>query len=85
MIRVHCQKGLFVEAKEMLMKMEENGCLPNSVTYNVIVQEFLKQNECRETEVLLEEMVNKGFSPDATTFSMLLSLIPKVGQGLLLF
>lgn len=37
------------------------GYLPNSATYNAIVQEVLKQNKCRETELLLKEMVNSSF------------------------
>ncbi|MFS7958395.1 putative tetratricopeptide-like helical domain superfamily [Helianthus anomalus] len=60
--------------------MEENGCLPNRVTYNVIVQKFLKEKAFQEAEILLEEMISRGFSPDATTFEMLLNQIPSKGQ-----
>ncbi|KAI3808971.1 hypothetical protein L1987_24934 [Smallanthus sonchifolius] len=64
MIRVYCQEGLLVKGKELLRKMEDNGCLPDSVTYNVIVQELLKKNECEEAADFLEEMINQSFMPD---------------------
>ncbi|KAF5800259.1 putative tetratricopeptide-like helical domain superfamily [Helianthus annuus] len=80
MISVHCQQGLFGKAKELLRKMEEKGCLANSVTYNVIVQEFLKEKAFEEAEILLEEMISRGFSPDSTTFEMLLNQIPSTRQ-----
>ncbi|MFS8012705.1 putative tetratricopeptide-like helical domain superfamily [Helianthus anomalus] len=61
--------------------MEENGCLPNSMSYNVLVQELLKKNECQEAEIYLEEMINRGFMPDHATFENLLPWIPNVGKG----
>ncbi|GKC68355.1 putative tetratricopeptide-like helical domain-containing protein [Tanacetum coccineum] len=36
-IHVLFQNGLFDKAKELLKKMEEDGCLPSSGTYNAIV------------------------------------------------
>ncbi|PWA38212.1 tetratricopeptide-like helical domain-containing protein [Artemisia annua] len=80
MVIVHCQQGLFGKAKDLLTKMEENGCLADSVIYNVIVRELLKKNECKEAENHLEEMIDRGFLPDASTIAMLLPLIPSGGQ-----
>ncbi|KAJ0799148.1 putative tetratricopeptide-like helical domain superfamily [Helianthus annuus] len=80
MISVYCQEGLFVKGKKLLRKMEENGCLPNRVTYNVLVRELLKKNECEEAEIYLEEMINRGFMPDDATFENLLPRIPNVGK-----
>ncbi|KAK1409268.1 hypothetical protein QVD17_35794 [Tagetes erecta] len=42
--------------------------------------EFLKQNEFEEAERFLEEMINRGFCPDSTTFSMLLHVTPSIRQ-----
>ncbi|KAI3704979.1 hypothetical protein L1987_75209 [Smallanthus sonchifolius] len=41
---------------------------------------LLKKNEYLEAEIYLEEMINRGFLPDSTTFSMALRLIPNLGQ-----
>ncbi|KAM0069101.1 putative tetratricopeptide-like helical domain superfamily [Helianthus debilis subsp. tardiflorus] len=79
-IRVYCEEGLLVKGKELLRKMEVNGCLPNSFTYNLIVRELLKKNEPGEAEILLEEMINRGFMPDHATFENLLVRIPNVGK-----
>uniref|UniRef100_A0A251UEP8 Putative pentatricopeptide repeat protein n=1 Tax=Helianthus annuus TaxID=4232 RepID=A0A251UEP8_HELAN len=79
-IRVYCQEGLLGKGTELLRKMEVNGCLPDSFTYNVIVRELLKKNEPGEAEILLEEMINRGFMPDHATFENLLVRIPNVGK-----
>ena len=71
-----CQEGLFDEAKELLVRMEECGCVPNVVTYNVVVQGFLKGSQYNEALLLMEKMVGRGFSPDASTISMLKDILP---------
>ncbi|KAM7528284.1 hypothetical protein LguiB_031694 [Lonicera macranthoides] len=71
MINGLCQEGLFDEAKELLMRMEECGSIPDDVTYNVIVQGFLTGSQCSEALLLMEKMVGRGFSPNASTISML--------------
>ncbi|GKC31777.1 putative tetratricopeptide-like helical domain-containing protein [Tanacetum coccineum] len=63
------------KAKELLKRMEDDGCLPNSVTYSVIIQEVLKENELREVEIVLEETIDQGVLPNYTTFLMLLDVI----------
>ncbi|KAK4405831.1 Pentatricopeptide repeat-containing protein, mitochondrial [Sesamum angolense] len=58
-----CREGLIEEAKDLPMKMKNSGCLPNSVTYNVFVQGFLR--EFHEAIPLVEEMNRRRFSPDS--------------------
>ncbi|GKB43431.1 putative tetratricopeptide-like helical domain-containing protein [Tanacetum coccineum] len=60
--------------------MEEDGSLPSSGTYNAIVRELLKKNERQEAENFLDEMINRDFVLDYSIFSMLLPLMPNVGQ-----
>lgn len=62
------------EAVKLLWQMEEKGCLPDSITFNVIIQNLLKENEIHEAIQLLEEMRNRNFSPDEAVTSMLLCL-----------
>ena len=75
MIHRVCHEGFLDEAKECLVKMEKNGCFPDDLTYNTIVREFLKRNRCYEALVLLETMVKRGFSPDASIFPLLLDIV----------
>nr|GEW61157.1 ribonuclease H-like domain-containing protein [Tanacetum cinerariifolium] len=63
------------KAKELLKKMEDNGCVPNSITYRLIIQELLKKNECQDAENLLEEMMNRDF------FNMCIYSPVSVGDG----
>ena len=75
-----CRKGLMDESKELLTRMEENGCFPDGCTYNLIVRGYLKKNESDKAIVLLEKMLAGGFSSDASTISMLMDLLPTRGQ-----
>lgn len=75
-----CEEGLLDETRELLVKMKQNGCLPNDVTFNIIVRGFLKRNRCYDTLVFLEEMIGSGFSPDASSFPMLVDLFSAKGQ-----
>ncbi|KAM7522743.1 hypothetical protein LguiA_012645 [Lonicera macranthoides] len=50
------------------------NCVQNDVTYNVIVQGFLKGSHCYEALLLMEEMVKRGFLADASTISMLVDI-----------
>ncbi|CAN4113753.1 unnamed protein product [Withania somnifera] len=75
MINGFCRTGLFDEAKDILRKMEDNGCLPDNVTYNVVVQGFLKCNKISEMASLIEEMAGRSFSFDASTTGLLVNVI----------
>jgi pentatricopeptide repeat protein len=66
--------GLSNEACELFREMAVNGCLPNSCTYNVIIQGFLRNGDTPNAVRLIEEMVGKGFSADSSTFRMLSDL-----------
>ncbi|KAE9455410.1 hypothetical protein C3L33_12688, partial [Rhododendron williamsianum] len=68
MIRGFCYKGLLNEAKEFFVEMEWNGCFLDGCTYNVIIRGF-KRKKYSEAMALLEEMVAKGFSTNASTAS----------------
>lgn len=75
MINGLCREGLLDEAKELLLKMEETSCIPNYITYNVIVQGFLKSSQCAEAIVLIEKMIERGFSANASTISISVDLL----------
>ncbi|KAM7466427.1 hypothetical protein LguiB_013989 [Lonicera macranthoides] len=56
--------------------MEDNGCFPFDVTYNIIVRGFLKRNQTYEALGLLEKMLESGFSAANSTIEMLVEVLP---------
>ncbi|KAM3704711.1 hypothetical protein ACJW31_03G026300 [Castanea mollissima] len=66
--------GLIDEACELLETMGVNGCSPNDRTYNKIIQGLLQHNETSKATKYLQIMVDKGFSADVTTASMLVDM-----------
>ncbi|KAF5940862.1 hypothetical protein HYC85_022029 [Camellia sinensis] len=80
MIQGFCEEGLLREAKELFVKMEHNGCLPNDVTYNTIIRGFIGQHKCYEALILVEEMVQRGFSADASNSSLVIDILSTKGQ-----
>jgi pentatricopeptide repeat protein len=74
MIKGLLKEGLSNEAYELFRKMEVDGFLPNSCSYNVIIQGFLQNQDSTAAVQLIDEMVGKRFSADSSTFQMLLDL-----------
>uniref|UniRef100_A0A2P2KD19 Pentatricopeptide repeat-containing protein n=1 Tax=Rhizophora mucronata TaxID=61149 RepID=A0A2P2KD19_RHIMU len=54
--------------------MEDYGCLPDSWSYNIMIQGLLRNNDSTSAIQLLNEMVRKGFSADLSTADMLVNL-----------
>ena len=75
MIKGFCKNGLVDEANELLEKMDSNGCSPNECTYNTIIQGLLQHSETSKATKYLKIMVDKGFSANATTTTMFISLL----------
>ncbi|KAK4720507.1 hypothetical protein R3W88_010740 [Solanum pinnatisectum] len=76
-----CNRGLVDEAKELLGKMEDNGCLLDNATSNLIVHGFLKSNKTNEAMALLKEIIQRGFPADKVTMSLLIELLLLIGEG----
>jgi pentatricopeptide repeat domain-containing protein 1 len=55
-----CKEGLFDEAEALLSKIEDNGIIPNAVTYETIVRALFHKNENEKAEKLLREMIARG-------------------------
>lgn len=75
-----CKQGNLDKAEELLMKMEEKDCLPNSCTYNVFVQGLLTTKETSRSIKYLTIMRDKGFSVDATTSEMIVNYLSSTGE-----
>lgn len=60
MINGLCKEGLFGEALALLSEMEDSGCIPNAITYEVIIRAFFEKCENDKAEKFLCEMMVKG-------------------------
>ena len=84
MIQELFEECLSDEAKELFVKMEQNGCLPNDVVYNTVIRGLLGQQKYNEAMSLLEKMVGREFSPNTYAFALIANLISTKGQDLAL-
>ena len=60
---------------KLLKVMEENGCSPNDFTYNTIIRGLIGNNEMSRAIQVFHEMVERGFSADASTTELLVDLL----------
>jgi pentatricopeptide repeat protein len=60
MIQGFCDKGLFDEALALLTKMKDNSCIPNAVTYEIIIHSLFNKGENDKAEKLLREFIAIG-------------------------
>lgn len=77
MISGLCNGGLTYEAEKLLRKMEEKGCSPDNVTYNSIIRGYIHCNETSRIVGLIQQMVERGFSADASTMKLIVDLFSK--------
>nr|GEV50276.1 hypothetical protein [Tanacetum cinerariifolium] len=57
------------------INVEESDCPPDNVTYNVLLQGYLKNKHTDDVERLLHEMDARGYSLDVSTLSSLMNSI----------
>jgi pentatricopeptide repeat protein len=55
--------------------MEEKGCSPDGWIYNTIIRGFINNNEASRAMGLIQEMVERGFSADASTMELIVDLL----------
>jgi pentatricopeptide repeat protein len=60
MINGLCKQGLFDEVEALLSKMEDNGIIPDAVTYETIIRALFYKDENEKAEKLLREMITRG-------------------------
>ncbi|KAE9452967.1 hypothetical protein C3L33_15140, partial [Rhododendron williamsianum] len=80
MISGLCKEALLDEAVELLLQMEGDGCPPNEVTYNIVVRAFLKRGDIHKVKILLQEIINRNFKPDASTLTIVADLLTVDGE-----
>jgi pentatricopeptide repeat protein len=60
MISGLCKEGLFDEVFTFLSKMEDNGCIPDAVTYEIVIRALFEKGKIDMAEKLLCEMIVRG-------------------------
>ena len=60
MINGLCKQGLLDEALAMLSKMEDKGCIPNAVTFEILICALFEKDGNDKAEKLLHEMIARG-------------------------
>lgn len=61
MINGLCKEGLLDEALTLLANMKDNGCIPNAITFEVMIHALFEKDENDKTEELLSEIVARVF------------------------
>lgn len=77
MIGLCCNVGSMDYALGMLDEMPLNGVFANSVTYNIILEGFIKHRKAREAEGFLKEMRKNEQLPTASNCAAAISLFFK--------
>ncbi|CAO2043046.1 unnamed protein product [Urochloa humidicola] len=77
MIALCCNVGSLDYALGMLDEMPLNGVFANSVTYNIILEGFIKHRKAREAESFLKEMSKNEQLPTASNCAAAISLFFK--------
>ncbi|PRQ34901.1 putative pentatricopeptide [Rosa chinensis] len=77
MIHGLCHDGLLVEAEKLLREMGGKGCSPDGCTYNTIIRGLLNINETTWAMKLIQEMLERRFSADASTMELIIVLLSK--------
>ncbi|XP_062226192.1 pentatricopeptide repeat-containing protein At1g77360, mitochondrial-like [Phragmites australis] len=77
MIGLCCNVGNIDYALDMLDEMPLNGVFANSVTYNAILEGFIKHHKAREAESFLTEMSKNEQLPTASNCAAAISLFSK--------
>jgi pentatricopeptide repeat protein len=58
---------------ETFETMVEKGCVPNKITYNILTESLCKAGKVNEALDLVDEILNKGITPDTVSFATIIS------------
>ncbi|RAL53217.1 hypothetical protein DM860_006889 [Cuscuta australis] len=75
MINGLCQEGKTDAALDLFRKMGETDCLPDTVTYTIILQELVRVHKYHDANLLLDEMAGRGVYPNGRTLTLMNDLL----------
>ncbi|KAL2922515.1 hypothetical protein RDABS01_014006 [Bienertia sinuspersici] len=73
-----CDSGLYLKAYRLLTKLADNGVLPNTTTYNILINGMCKSWNINAAFKLLKELQLKGQYPDCVTYGTLIDGLYRV-------
>ncbi|XP_031491719.1 pentatricopeptide repeat-containing protein At1g74900, mitochondrial-like [Nymphaea colorata] len=83
LIRGFCMVGEIERGRILLAEMGKDGCIPDSDSYSILVSAFCatrKKNEVLESGKLLQEMIEKGFTPPRLTVNRVMNGLIMTGN-----
>ncbi|KAK1567573.1 hypothetical protein Q3G72_013738 [Acer saccharum] len=69
------QRGKLEKANDLLLGMEEKGCIQDVVTFATLMRGFIQNNEKSNVVELLHKMVKRNLIPNASIVSMVIDLL----------
>ncbi|CAA0384686.1 unnamed protein product [Arabidopsis thaliana] len=72
----------FGEAEKILSDMEEEGIVPNIVTYNTLMVIYMEEGEFLKALGILDLVKEKGFEPNPITYSTALLVYRRMEDGM---
>ncbi|KAG6490882.1 pentatricopeptide repeat-containing protein At3g49240, mitochondrial-like [Zingiber officinale] len=71
MVDAYCIAGRFQDAITVFGQMSEQKCVPDTLSYNNLIDQLGSNKFVAEAEVLYKEMSERGISPDEYTYVLL--------------
>jgi len=60
MINGLCKRNLLDEALTLSSMMEDNDCMSDAITFDIMICALLEKDETDKTNKFLHEMINRG-------------------------
>lgn len=88
LIEAHAQENRLDDAERILKKMNENGILPDILTFTILVHMYSKAGNLEKAKEAFENLRSVGFQPDMRIYnSMIMAYVnsgePKLGESLM--
>jgi pentatricopeptide repeat protein len=74
------QAGRIFEAKKLFKNMHVQGCMPNVLSYNILINGSCKALRIDEAKQLFDEMSFRGLIPNTASYNTLISGLFQVGR-----
>nr|CAB3471164.1 unnamed protein product [Digitaria exilis] len=74
-----CEAKRTNEALDVVLhRMHELGCVPNVVSYSILLKSFFKEGQVAKACDLFNKMIQQGIPPDLVTYSSIIDALCKV-------
>lgn len=80
MINACAAAGLYQEAENLLLSMQNCSCSPDSLTYLAMIRAYAESKKYAEAEKTIMSMQQEGISPKCAHFNLVLSAYSRAGS-----